>query len=244
MAGSGSVSDPLPDGWLYLTSEEGVPSEVALASGIGGGGAPWFLAIEHPGVATLLATEFPDAAAGPPPGTCRAVFAFDDQSEMRRALSRAFHLARSLPSFPLSQFEAEVDEALKLGATEANRLVRERIGQAKFRAALLDYWQGRCPLTNIAEPALLRASHIVPWAHCRSDFERLDVHNGLLLAAHWDAAFDAGLVSFDDGGRVLIRAGLSDDALTALRPEAAPDLVLTARHREQLDWHRIHFGFS
>ena len=39
---------------------------------------------------------------------------------------------------------------------------------------------------------MLRASHSVPWAACASDAERLDVHNGLLLAAHWDAAFDAG----------------------------------------------------
>ena len=232
------------DGWLYFSSEEGVPGEVALASGKGEDGAPWFLAVEHPGVATSLAIEIPGAAAGPPPGTCRAVFVFAAQEAMRHALSRAFHLARSLPDFPLSLFEAEVDEALTLGATETERIVRERIGQAKFRAALLDYWQGRCPLTNITEPALLRASHIVPWAHCRSDFERLDVHNGLLLAAHWDAAFDAGLVSFDNGGRVLIRAGLSADALAALRPEAAPELILTARHREQLAWHRIHFGFS
>jgi len=47
----------------------------------------------------------------------------------------------------------------------------------------MDYWQGRCPLTGISDPALLRASHIVPWAECETDAQRLDVHNGLLLAA-------------------------------------------------------------
>ena len=30
------------------------------------------------------------------------------------------------------------------------------------------------------------------------DALRLDVHNGLLLSALWDAAFDAGLISFAD----------------------------------------------
>jgi hypothetical protein len=50
-------------------------------------------------------------------------------------------------------------------------------------------------VTGIAQPALLRASHIKPWAHCGNNAERLDVHNGFLLTADWDAAFDAGLVS-------------------------------------------------
>ena len=38
--------------------------------------------------------------------------------------------------------------------------------------------------TGITDPALLRASHIVPWAEC-GDAQRLDVHNGLLLSALW-----------------------------------------------------------
>jgi predicted restriction endonuclease len=48
----------------------------------------------------------------------------------------------------------------------------------------------------------LRASHIVPWADC-DDEQRLDIHNGLLLSALWDGAFDQGLVSFADDGAVL-----------------------------------------
>jgi hypothetical protein len=42
----------------------------------------------------------------------------------------------------------------------------------------MDYRDGRCPLTSITEPKLLRASHIVPWSEC-CDEQRLDVHNGL-----------------------------------------------------------------
>ena len=51
--------------------------------------------------------------------------------------------------------------------TEAERLVVQRIGQNIFRAALMDYWGGRCPITGITDPELLRASHIVPWAEMR-----------------------------------------------------------------------------
>jgi hypothetical protein len=55
---------------------------------------------------------------------------------------------------------------------------------------------------GITDPALLRASHIVPWSDCNDD-QRLDVHNGLLLSALWDATFDQGLVSFADDGAPL-----------------------------------------
>ena len=82
-------------------------------------------------------------------------------------------------------------------------------GQDIFRAGLMDYWDARCPISGITDPALLRASHIVPWAEC-SDAQRLDVHNGLLLSALWDAAFDTGLVSFTNDGTVLVSPCVSE----------------------------------
>ena len=66
--------------------------------------------------------------------------------------------------------------------TEALRLVVQRIGQDLFRAAVVDYWQGRCGVTGLDVVPLLRASHIKPWSKCATDEERLDVFNGLLLA--------------------------------------------------------------
>jgi putative restriction endonuclease len=98
-------------------------------------------------------------------------------------------------------------------------MVIQRIGQDVFRDALMDYWGGRCPMTGITEPELLRASHIVAWADC-TDEQRLDVHNGLLLSALWDAAFDKGLVSFADDGTPLASPRLSRAAREALGIEA------------------------
>jgi hypothetical protein len=228
------------DGWLWFRSDEGVPGEVALACGAGDDGAPWFLAVEHAGVAQVLTSELPEAVSGPAPASCKGVFAFARQAEMRRALSRAFHLARSLPTFPFTQFEAEVAE---LGDTEIDRIVRQRVGQGFFRAALIDYW-GACPLTGVSDPALLRASHIVPWAECASDAERLDVFNGLLLCAHWDAAFDAGLVSFSDDGSVIASPNLSAKAEAVLNLSNVSPLHLEAPHRLQMARHRKKFGFE
>jgi len=169
----------------------------------------------------------------------RAAFGFTEQSALRTALHRAYALASTLPTLPLHEFEAAV---AGLGDTEAERLTRVRIGQDHFRRALLGYWDARCPLTGIDEPALLRASHIVPWAECASDAERLDVHNGLLLAAHWDAAFDSGLVTFRDDGVALFAPTLGDAARAVLG--MPPILPLTAAHQSNLEWHRKRYGFQ
>ena len=72
-------------------------------------------------------------------------------------------------------------------------------------------------MTGVADPALLRASHIVPWAECDDDAQRLDVYNGLLLSALWDAAFDAGKVSFSDEGEPLFHAELGETERNLLR---------------------------
>ena len=221
------------DGWLYFRSDIDVPGEIGLA--VAADGAAWFLCVEHPGVAG----ELDAPAATPVPANMRAAFVFMDQSAMRAALHRAYVLATTLPSMPLHEFEAAV---AGLGNTEAERLTRIRIGQDYFRRALLAYWNGSCPLTGIDELALLRASHIVPWAECASDAERLDVHNGLLLAAHWDAAFDAGLVSFSDHGETLFSPMLGSAARASLR--IPPCLKLTDAHREKMKWHRSRYGFE
>jgi hypothetical protein len=128
--------------------------------------------------------------------------------------------------------------------TEVERLVVQRNGQDIFRAALMDYWGARCPITGITDPALLRASHIVRWAECE-DAQRLDVHNGLLLSALWDAAFDTGLVSFAEDGTTLASPELSVAARTALGIERAPRLTnLRDTHHPNLAAHRARHGLS
>ena len=220
------------DGWLYFASDISVPGEIGLAVSEDGG--KWFLAVSHSGVAA----ELDRPLAIPVSSGMHAAFEFDQHGEMRRTLHRVYELSCSLPSVPLHEYQAET---LGLGETETERLTKQRIGQQIFRRALERYWGGRCPVTGVTEGAMLRASHIIPWAECASDAERLDVHNGLLLAAHWDAAFDAGLVSFDDEGAALFAPSLGEAARVALG--APPPLQLTAAHRSNLRWHRGRYGF-
>lgn len=129
-----------------------------------------------------------------------------------------------------------VEEAMR---TETLRQQVARLGQGRFRSALEKRWNGCCPLTNISERALLRASHIVPWNRCEKEAERLSPDNGLLLSVLWDAAFDRGLVSFDDDGVVMFAARLDKEAERSLRqsnrlalpPVASPVRKRLAQHR-------------
>lgn len=143
-------------------------------------------------------------------------------------LSAAAACARTRPDRVADEFRRRTRSMPR--STEAERLAVQRVGQGLFRAALLDYWQGKCCVTGLDLESLLRASHIRPWAHCESDEQRLDVFNGLLLAPQLDALFDAGLMTVEDDGFLSYASsissshrrnlGLPDDGRVAgLRPE-------------------------
>ena len=218
-------------GWAAYesTTADGV---VFLAAD--GKSGPWHLAVDHPGVMAEIGVA---SVALNGPGLGR--YSFDNLPSLYAALGRVYALALSLPDSPLQAFISQTKNLPR--TTEAERLVVQRVGQDIFRDRLLKYWTSACPLTGIADLALLRASHIKPWACCDSDAERLDVHNGLLLSALWDAAFDAGLVSFDDDGVPLFSATLTHDARNSLLWKMP--LRLMPQHQKQLAWHRKYlFG--
>ncbi len=217
----------LREGWAEFRSTTAKGAIFLTAASPSAG--PWYLALDHAGVVAELKLT---PATMPGPGLVR--FAFATLGELYPVLGRVYALAASLPDTPLQTFLAKTKDLPS--TTEAERLVVQRVGQDVFRDGLMKYWSGTCPLTGIAEPALLRASHIKPWAACETDAERLDVHNGLLLSALWDAAFDKGLVTFEDDGapRFSTKLGLAArDGLRWTQPIALTDL-----HRANLKWHR------
>jgi hypothetical protein len=221
-------------GWLHYASTT-APGSIWIAGASEHG--PWLLSLDHSGVAAEIGT----LPASPLPGPGIATFMLANLMELHNALDRVYKLAMSLPEAPLDRFKAKTANLPR--TTEAERMVIQRIGQDVFRDALMDYWGSRCPLTGITERGLLRASHIVPWADC-TDAQRLDVHNGLLLSALWDAAFDRGLISFADDGNVLTSPQLSETARKALGVATAPLLTgLRDAHRTNLALHRARNGF-
>jgi hypothetical protein len=124
-----------------------------------------------------------------------------------------------------------------LSTTEREAVRLSRIGQGRLRESLLALW-GRCAVTGCEETQVLRASHLKPWAKS-TNRERLDPHNGLLLSPNLDAALDAGLVTFDDEGRILLSSQLSSQDATSLGIDPKMKMSLVdKRHLKYLRYHR------
>lgn len=159
-----------------------------------------------------------------------------DIPALEALLKRAWVLARTLPNALVGRFEQAV---VAISATEREATVRQRVGQNLFREGLIALWGGRCAITGLDVPELLRASHAKPWADS-SDVERLDVYNGLLLAAHWDAAFDAGLVTVSVDGALMASPALRESSQAVLGFTSAMHVRLHSQHHSYFQWHRDH----
>lgn len=173
-------------------------------------------------------------AAWPELPAIAAWFSCRDLHFLEGLLARAWALSRALPNELERRFQAAL---AALPVTEREATVRQRIGQNLFREGLMSLWGGRCAVTGLEVPALLRASHAKPWVDS-NDAERMDVYNGLLLAAHWDAAFDAGLVSFDGDGGPLWSPRLPQTCREMLCRGSEVGVQLAPRHMTYMAWHR------
>ncbi len=136
-----------------------------------------------------------------------------------------------------SDIETDIEVILlkdNITSTEKATLLKTRIGQSSFRQKLISIWGG-CAVTGYEDTALLVASHIKPW-RASSNTERLDGYNGLLLLPTLDKAFDAGLISFDEVGKIMIspllqapeQLGITDSMIVKLKKE----------HQLYMEFHR------
>lgn len=134
---------------------------------------------------------------------------------------------------------ADVRAYLSLSSTEREAIGKARIGQGRFRESLIDYWSS-CAVTGCANAALLRASHIKPWANAGIE-ERLSLYNGLLLSPSLDACFDAGYISFDNEGKIMISKRLTANDASAMGIHSDMRLRrVEPEHKMYLLYHRQH----
>lgn len=155
------------------------------------------------------------------------------------ALLQAF-IARDNDDVPQAVADAAAEQAIAHSAipeTTKLQLINARLGQGLFRSRVSAI-SPRCRVTGTADPRVLIASHIKPWCESSNE-ERLDGHNGLLLAPHVDKLFDRFWISFQDDGQ-LITAGPA--AVGLLRNWGIdPDLPtepLTRQQRKYMAYHR------
>ena len=102
---------------------------------------------------------------------------------------------------PLNQNPHKILELNLPTVTERAGLVTSRVGQGAYRKRIIHRWEYKCAVTNFNKLDILIASHIVPWSKA-TDYERLDVNNGLLLSPTYDALFDKHLITFDNKGKI------------------------------------------
>jgi len=223
---------PREGDWLGFSSTQS-PLRIWLGTF---GDAVFLAAFSQQNVARALG-QYGTPMAAPLPKGALGGRTVTDIPALHRLLRRAFQLSKTLPDELLHTFEKQT--AALPRATEIERLVVQRVGQDIFRHGLLEYWEGRCAITGLSVSELLRASHIKPWADCASDAERLDVFNGILLAPHFDAAFDRGFITVVDDGAVVVSAALDAAAREVLGLDAPLRVrSLHEGHRAYLPWHR------
>ena len=129
-------------------------------------------------------------------------------------------------------------------STTKDTLIAARVGQGDFRKQVLRLWEETCAVTGSATLDAIRASHIKPWRDS-TDGERLDPSNGLPLIANLDALFDAGLISFEASGQMIVSSKLSGAERKIFSIEGNP---LTKRPTKKtaayLEYHRKRYGFD
>jgi putative restriction endonuclease len=82
--------------------------------------------------------------------------------------------------------------------------VRNRTGQAAFRQRVLAAYGYKCCVTGESSLEVLDAAHIQPYVNRNSDH----VQNGLCLRTDFHKLFDAGLITLDDEGRIVVSGHL------------------------------------
>lgn len=165
---------------------------------------------------------------------------FDSMFVVSEALRESLEQPiESHKSTAFDELENEKDRLSRLSETERRSIIQSRLGQGIFRKSLIDYWHG-CAVSDCEFSPLLRASHIKPWREA-SNAERLDHFNGLLLAPNLDAAFDAGYISFDCKGMIIISDTLrpADGYKLRITPKLKiRQVLLSDKHKSYLKYPR------
>jgi putative restriction endonuclease len=165
--------------------------------------------------------------------------------EAEDALATLFEVRSTEEVEVLPKEGIRVTEIPPTGPTTVIANTNLRRGQSYFRNVVINNFGGRCGITELPIRELLVASHILPWGG--HETERLNVRNGLSLSRLHDAAFDRGLITFDDDLRLVLSPRLkrelpqrtvaenfgaySGESLKFPDDAVLPDVLFLAGHR-------------
>lgn len=128
----------------------------------------------------------------------------------------------------------------------AVRIVKQRIHQASFRAAIISAYGSRCAVSGLPEPTLLDAAHIVEDAN--ENLGQPLVCNGLPLSKVHHAAFDAHLLGIDSNFKIHIAPRLltqqDGPILEAIKAVDGQKIRMPTRTADWPDRDRLSFRFE
>jgi 5-methylcytosine-specific restriction protein A len=172
---------------------------------------------------------------------------FDEADDLRVAIKFFFNRVGEEVAYVNSNGDQvermdEIPQVVLPTRTERSGLVTSRVGQGAYRKGIIHRWENRCAVTGYNYNKVLIASHIVPWRDA-TDKERMDVNNGILLSPTYDALFDKHLISFGDGGEILLSNQLKLTAHSRLGVSGSEQIIgLRDQNLEYLERHRRDAG--
>jgi hypothetical protein len=147
--------------------------------------------------------------------------------DLSQAIAAADLLTRGRAASPVhveqeDLTDDEIDDALRANCLRigivptdnAQSLARQRKGQARIRALTLENYGARCAVCDVADPALLIASHIVGWAEAPE--HRGNLSNVVCLCRIHDALFEAGYWSLADDLQLVKKRGVPSRTIRGL----------------------------
>ena len=115
---------------------------------------------------------------------------------------------QEIPIMIIEDLESELDFDPENISDDRKRNIIESVqreGQAKFRAELLNVYNGKCAMTDCDVEAVLEAAHIFPYRGTKSNY----IANGLLLRSDIHKLFDQYLISINPNtNRIVISSNL------------------------------------
>ena len=130
------------------------------------------------------------------------------------------------------------DQEGELPAEERAVVSRARLGQAKYRRALLEECPF-CPITMVTDDRILIASHIKPYSHSSAE-EKYDPKNGFMFTPTIDYLFDQGFITFEDNKKIVISPWLSKPTVSrlGLRDQTTYSMLPSEGREQYLSYHR------
>jgi len=167
----------------------------------------------------------------------------------QETISKAQNLLSKLTLFKVEEDKSlledinNIEQSKSINEETKTAMIEIRIGQSKYRNALIEYWQG-CSITNCQTFEILVSSHIKSYRDCVSFDEKFDTYNGLLLTPNYDKLFYKLLISFNKEGTILISKSVNNEDLNLLGIKRTASIrkdKLNGKHHYYLDQHRARF---